>query len=278
MEFIIIGDSCADLLKEDRNKEYFDIAPLSIQVDDYNIIDDETFDQIDFLKKVANSPNCPKSSCPTPEVYNKMFEKADECYVVTLSSELSGSYNSAVLAKNLYLEENPSKKIYIFNSRSASSGETAICKKIEELKLAGKKFEEVIEETEEFINNLRTFFVLETLEALRKNGRLSNVKALVANVLNIKPIMGGDKNGMIYQLGQARGINKALLKLIEIICNECSGFENKILYIAHCNCADRAKWVSTEFKKKCNFKDIVIVDTAGISSLYASDGGIVVAF
>ncbi|MEE1341567.1 MAG: DegV family protein [Lachnospiraceae bacterium] len=278
MEYRIIGDSCLDLLKEDRKKEYLCTVPLTIMLDDETFIDDESFNQKMFLEKVANSPNCPKSSCPTPEHFMEQFDLADECYVITLSSKLSGSYNSACVAKQLYEEEHEGKKIHIFDSKSASSKQTLIYKKIEELKQKGCTFEEVVEQVEAYIADTETMFVLESLEALRKNGRLSKVKALVATALNIKPLMGADSEGNIIQLGQARGVNKALQKLIDSIGEKKQDIKNRRLVIAHCNCESRAKWVKEQIEKVYEFAEIIIVETAGISTLYASDGGIIVAF
>ena len=116
--------------------------------------------------------------------------EADHVYAVTLSSELSGSYNSAVLGRNLLLESSPEKKIHVFNSRSASVGETLIALKIEECESKNMEFEDIVREVEAYIESQNTYFVLESLETLRKNGRLSNLKAFVATALKIKPVMG----------------------------------------------------------------------------------------
>ena len=145
---------------------------------------------------------------------------------------LSGSYNSAVLGKNLYEEEHgDTKKIYVFNSKSASIGETLIGMKIQEFEEAGCGFEEVVEKVEEYIKSMNTYFVLETLETLRKNGRLSNLKAFIANSLNIKPVMGSTKEGLICQLGQARGMNKALERMVKDMISKTKDCENRI----HCD-------------------------------------------
>ena len=213
MSYKIVIDSCGELTEELKQDGHFESVPLEIFVDDYHIVDDETFDQAEFLKRVAASPNCPKSTCPSPERYVEAFDcGADHVYGVTLSSQLSGSYNSAELGKKLYIEEKGDKKIHIFDSKSASVGETLVGMKIQECEEAGLSFEEVIEKVESFIAEKNTSFVLETLETLRKNGRLSNLKAFVANTLNIKPVMAGSPEGTIYQLGQARGITKAVDK------------------------------------------------------------------
>lgn len=277
MSYKIIVDSCGELTEEMKQSGIFESASLSIQIDDSHIEDDDTFDQAEFLKKVAASPNCPKSSCPSPEKYMEFYKYEEErIYVVTLSAELSGSYNSAVLAKTLYKEEFGEKKIHVFNSRSASVGETLIAMKIRECEEAGMAYREVIEAVDAYIAEQNTHFVVESLETLKKNGRLSGVKAMMATALNIKPVMGATPQGTICQCGQARGIKKALVKLVENVLKDIKNPKEKILAISHCNCKERALEVKALLEEKASFKDVIIVDTRGISSLYANDGGIIV--
>lgn len=279
MSYKIIGDSCTDLNEELRRQGRFTIVPLSIDIDGHLIRDDETFNQQDFLRRMSESPNCPKSSCPSPDAYMKAFEGSeDHVYVVTLSSKLSGSYDSAMLAKRLYQEDNPDKKIEIFDSKSASIGQTLIALKAIELEEAGNTFEEVVRKTSEFRDEMKTKFVLESLESLRKNGRLSNIKAILCSALNIKPVMQGTADGSIEKVDQARGINKTLLLMADIIKKDAINVKNKTLAIAHCNNYERALFVKEEILKRVPFKDCFICDTAGISSLYANDGGIIVCY
>ena len=276
MSFKVVVDSCGELTKEMKESGNFVTASLTMQLDDLVFVDDETFNQKDFLEKIAASPNCPKSSCPSPEIYKKAFDDpAEHIYAVTLSSELSGSYNSAQLGRNLLLEEKPEKKIYVFNSRSASVGETLIALKIQELEEKGTEFEEVIRQVEEYIAEQNTFFVLENLETLRKNGRLSNIKAFVANALKIKPVMASTPEGTIVQLDKARGINKALVKMVNYIVEKTDHPEQKILAIAHCNCPDRAQVIKEALQEQMKIKDVIVLDTAGISTMYANDGGVI---
>ena len=276
MEYKIVVDSCCDLPKELTKDDHFSFAPLTLMVDDYSIIDDETFDQADFLKKVRESKNCPKSACPSPERYMKDFvgENVD-VYVVTLSAELSGSYNSAQLGRNLYIEEGGTNNVHIFNSMSASCGEGLIAMKVKELVEQGLEFDEVVAIAEEFTQGMKTYFVLESLETLRKNGRLTNLQAIIASALNIKPLMSAE-GGKIVKLDQARGINKALAKLSVLIKEKTVDSEEKILAIAHCNCSERAEYFKSEILKLMKFKDVIIMDTAGVSSMYANEGGIIV--
>lgn len=278
MSYKIIIDSCGELLEEWKNNEHFESVALTLNVGGENIIDDETFDQADFLKKVAACPECPKSACPSPERYMRAFDcDADHIYAVTLSAELSGSYNSAVLGSNLLNEEKPGRQIHVFNSRSASVGQTLIAMKIQECEEAGYSFDKVIETVDAYIAGQHTFFVLDNLETLRKNGRLSKAKVLVASALKIKPVMGSTDEGSICQLDQARGMNKALVKMAEQIVAKTQDSETKTLAISHCNCHERAVLLRNALQERMNVKDIVILDTAGVSSMYANDGGVIVA-
>ena len=278
MSYKIAIDSCGELLNEWKDDERIEAVPLTLMVGSESIIDDETFDQKDFLKKVAACPECPKSACPSPERYMKAYEcEADHIYAVTLSSELSGSYNSAVLGKSLFLEDNPGKKIHVFNSKSASGGESLIAMKIVECEEKGLSFEEVVETVDKYIEEMSTFFVLENLETLRKNGRLSRVKALVASALKIKPVMGSTPEGSICQLDQARGMNKAIVKMVEHVGEKGINIHEKTIAITHCNCPERAKMLEEAIRERLNPAKIVVMDTAGVSSMYANDGGVIVA-
>ena len=278
MSFHIVADSCCELTADMKKRGNIEIAPLTLEVGGESILDDETFDQKYFLKRVAECPECPKSACPSPDYFRKSFlNGAERCYAVTLSAQLSGSYNSAVLGANLAQEENENLKIHVFNSRSASIGETLIVKKIVECEEAGMSFERVVETVELYISTQHTYFVLENLETLRKNGRLSKAKAFVASALKIKPVMGSTPEGDIVQLDQARGINKALMKMVDAVVNDAQHVEQKTLAVSHCNCPERAEMVKEALLSRLAVKDIVVLDTQGVSSMYANDGGIIIA-
>ncbi len=275
----IVIDSCGELPEELKKDSHFCNVPLELEVDGYRIRDDETFNQRDFLRRVRESIKGPKSSCPSPEIYMEAYRgDADHVYVVTLSGKLSGSYNSAKLAADLYKEEyGDRKEIYVFNSRSASIGETIIGLKIQEYEEAGLPFYAIVGKVEEYIKSMNTFFVLETLETLRKAGRLSNLKAFVATTLNIKPVMGATDEGTIMQLDQARGMKKALNKMVESVISKTKDCENRVLAISHCNCPERAEFVKAQLEKLARFKKILVVNTAGVSSMYANEGGVIIA-
>jgi DegV family protein with EDD domain len=273
----ILIDSCGEFTKEMQENPVFEHVALQLQVGDWMQMDDETFDQKTFLKRIAEYEGCAKSACPAPHQYMKMFEGCDEVYIVTLSGNLSGSYNSAKTAADMYKEEHPEVKIHIFDSCSASIGETLIGLKIYEMAESGMSFEEIVEKGEAYKLSVHTYFVLDNLETLRKNGRLSSVKAFVASTLNIKPIMGATDEGVIIQLSQTIGIKKALNKLAQTVIKEKSETPGKPLMISHCNAPERAEYVREILENSGIFASIGILDMAGISTLYANDGGVIIA-
>lgn len=278
MSYKIILDSCGELTDEMQKSGNYINVPLALQVGKTKVIDDETFNQKDFLELVASTSECPKSSCPSPEEYMNAYDcKCDRVYVVTLSDKLSGSYNSACLAKKLYSEVNPFAKIHVIDSKSASAGETLIGMKIAEYENMGFAFEKIVELAEEYRDSIYTLFVLEDLSFLERNGRLTGVKRLAANLLHIVPIMGSTPEGTIYQVDQTRGFKKAMSRLVDIIVGECEKKQPKDLVIAHCNCPERAEDLKEKILARYSHINININDTKGVASLYAGNKGIIVA-
>ena len=278
MNFKIISDSGSDITKEMEQKMKITTVPFKIDVNGKEYVDDEKFNMPDFLATMKASSEPIRTACPSPFDYEKAIEEADAEYVfiITISSKLSGSYNSANIAKNV-IEEKGKKKVHIFDSKSASAGETCVAIKIHECIEKNMNYEEIIEEVEKYIDDLKTFFILESLDNLIKNGRIKKTAGLIANVLNIRPIMIGVQ-GEISFFVMNRGFKKSLLKLAEALGTVCNNFEERTLVISHVNALDKAM----DFKKKVEslykFKDIEIVHTRGLSSGYADNGGIVIAF
>ena len=278
MDYKIIGDSCLDCNEELRGK--VTIVPLTLEIGDLRVVDDESFDQLAFIKAVRESEECAHSACPSPHAFMEAYEgDAKRVYCITLSKHLSGSHNSAVLGKDLYYEEHEgdAKQIAVFSSDSACCGESIIAKKIIELEDMNLSFEEICTQVEDFIYHMTTLFVLEDLDTLKKNGRLTGLAAVLATALNIKPLMGAD-HGVIIKLDQARGINRALKKLIEKVEATVDNPQNRVLGISHCNCPERAAYVKEEISKRVTFKEIYVTNTAGVGTVYANDGGIVVSY
>lgn len=279
MSIKVVVDSCCDFNSQLKKDLDIELVPLTIQVDDNNYIDNETIDLKELLNKMKASPNSPKTACPSPHDFLESYKGEEESvFIVTLSAALSGTYNSAVLAKDMFLEDVGKKFIHVFDSLSASVGETLISMKI--LEYAKKNYEdkEIVEKVNAYIKEMKTFFVLESLDNLIKAGRINKLKGTIASLLSIKPIMRGNEDGSIGLEENIRGSKKAIRRLLDIIEEQGEKLEEKILGIAHCNCLERAQSFKEEVLKRYNFKDIIIVETGGISTVYANDGGIIIAF
>ncbi|NLM13872.1 MAG: DegV family protein [Epulopiscium sp.] len=274
----IVADSSCDLTDQMKEEMNIEIAPLTLQLEDKKYIDDEQLDVKEYVKEMKNCKTAPKTACPSPQNFLQKYQGDDSVFVVTLSSNLSGTYNSAVLAKEMYLEEVGNKFIHVFDSLSASVGETLIALKIHELSKINIEETEIVQKVNKYIQEMKTFFLLESLDHLAKAGRLSPFIAKIASVLSIKPIMGATEEGTIRLVQKVRGYKKAFDKFVDTIGEEGKNFEEKILGIAHCNCLERALKFKEEVLKKYNFKDIIIVEMRGLSSTYADDGGLVIAF
>lgn len=278
MSFKIIVDSCCDLTPAQRKESSFLSVPLTIRVGDDIFVDDETFDQAGLLWKMKGCEKAPSTACPSPAQYLDAMEcGAEDIYVVTLSALLSGSHNCAAQARIMYLEEHPDAHVHIFNSCSASAGEVLIALKIRELAMSGMGFAAVVSAVSRFINEMETMFVLEDLDNLKKNGRLSKLQSIVTSTLKIKLLMGATPEGEIYKRGQALSMKQALSKMVSIMAGD-GKHAGRTLCIAHCNCLERAFYLKELALKGCQFRDVIICETGGISTVYANDGGIVTAY
>ena len=279
MGFKIVVDSCCDLTGQMLKDPRFIKVPLTIRSNGSSFIDNETFDQADLLWAMKQSEEAPSTACPSPQSYLDAYQGPEEedVYVVTLSALLSGSHNSAEQAKLLMEEDHPNKNVYVFNSCSASSGEVLVALKVRELAESGAPFKHVVREVEQFIYQMQTMFVLETLENLRKNGRLTRLQSVITGALKIKLLMAATPEGEICKLGQTLSMKQALSKMVDHMAND-PAHAGRTLAICHCNCLDRAFQVKAMAEQRCKFAHIFILEAGGITSVYANDGGIVTAY
>ena len=278
----ILADSCCDLSPELLKKTQAKIAPLTITIDDTHYVDDGTVDIPPYLAAMKASKNPVRSACPSPDLYAEDIRATEgDCFIVTLSAKLSGSHNAASLGVQLAQEDMPEKKVHVFDSESASAGDTYIALMIHDLIAAGKSFEQIVELVEEKIRSMHTLFVLDSLDNLVKNGRISRTVALLANVLSIRLLMSDDGHGAIKNISKARGIKGALGQMVETCRKHTEGLAaaSQRLVISYCNCPERARQVRDMIREKCPaIGEIIMTPTSALSSMYANDGGIVIAY
>lgn len=276
MSYKIVSDSSLDFNETLKQNIEVEQVPFKLYIDGREYVDDESLDVIDFISEMGKSAKIPRTACPSPNDFIEAFEGQEDIYGITISSKLSGTYNSAILAKNTVLEE-VKKRIHIFDSKSASVGQTLIAIKIKQLLDEGFDFEKIVDDVEKYIKSMKTFFIAENLDNLIKNGRIPSWKGKLAMVLKIRPIMQAVE-GDIHEFEKVRSSKKAFERLAQIIKEQGSDVSQKILAISHVNNPERAESLKERMEEICNFKDIVIVPTHGLTSLYCDNQGIIVAF
>jgi len=277
MSMKIVADSCCDVSPEVLERTKVKLVPLTIEVNGKRFRDDSELDIDKLISEMKKSDEAPKTACPSPQDFLDEYKGDESVFVVTISSKLSGTYKSAMLAKEIFLEEVGNKFIHVFDSFSGSIGETLISLKISELIHKGLREMEIVEKVNAYIKEMKAFFSIKSLDNLVKAGRVSHIAAKVSSVLSVRPIMT-EKNGEIQLFEKVIGAKRVFKRLVEIIGEQGQNLEEKILGIAHCNCLDKALAFKEEVLKRYSFKDIVIVRTGGISTVYANEGGLVIAF
>ena len=276
-DYKIIVDSCCDLTPELEERLDVTSVPMTMMLGDREFTDDENLDLSDFVEEMKACTEKVGTAAPPPFAFMEAIESAVHSFIVTISSQLSATYENARLGK-LFAEENGATDTHIFDSKSASAGEVLVAIKLRELLSKGLPKEQVINTVNSFIDNMKTYFVLERYENLIKNGRLTKVKGKIVQLMNVKLIMGSDGNGAIKLHAKPFGTNQMLDKLVSLIGSSKRPTEGENLVICHCNNLPLAKQLSNLIKGQFNFKEIFIIPTKGAISVYADDKGIVMAF
>lgn len=277
MERIIV-DSCCDLTPAMKNDMNIVTVPLTMMLGDKEFCDDENLDLADFMHQLDCYPGKPGSAAPSPYSYQEAIANAGKAFIVTLSSKLSASYSNAVIGKNHASDENESAESHVFDSKSASAGETLIAIKLFELLRSGMHRDGIIETVTRFIDNMKTYFVLENYDNLQKNGRMSKVAASLVSLLNIKLIAGSDGNGEIAVYEKCLGEDSMIERLPGLIAKSGRDADKDDMVITHCNNPGLAQRLKELIENRFNFRNIYIVPTRGLSSLYADEKGVIMAF
>lgn len=276
MNYQIVADSCCDLTPELKKEMDVISVPLTMTLGSVSYTDDETLDMPAFMAAMKACKERIGSAAPSPGMYYDAFRNSEESFAVTLSANLSASYSSAMLGKSLAEEDG--KNVHVFDSKSASAGEVLIVMKLHELIRSGLSRLEIIERVERFIKNMKTYFVLDNVDTLRKNGRLSRIAGTIVSVLHLRPIMGADSEGHISLHANAQGWKQALKKLADTI--EASGkpTEGERMVITHCNNPTMAETLKSVIEERYHFSEILVLPTRGLSSIYANEMGVIIAF
>lgn len=270
----IVSDSASDIFALD--KVDFAYAPMKVITDGKEFIDSKNLDVGNMVRYFDEYKGRSKSSCPNPNDWLKAFDDADDIFCVTITSGLSGSYNSACTAKQIYESENEGKRVFVIDSLSAGPQITLIIKKLEEYIQNGMTFEDICVNITEYLRNTGLLFMLKSLKTFANNGRVSPIFAKVVGIAGICIVGKASKEGTLEPMHKCRGEARSLKTLVSELENE--GFSAGKISIGHCENEEAAKRIKELLLEKHPDAKIEIHKLRGLCSFYAEKGGVLVGF
>lgn len=283
MNFKIITDSCCDLPRKIMDK--IETIPMSLMIDGNSYKDGVNLSKEKFYDLLKKAKKFPGSAAPSPYDYLSKYKieknQNESIFVFTVSSSLSSSYNNAIMAKEQlvdHLSQKTNAAIHVFDSFNASIGQGLAIIKLKELIENNLPENKIVENIEKYINETKTFFVLENMDNLISSGRINKVLGKVVSALNIKLIMGKTDQGEIELYDKVRGSKRAYKRLFKIINNQGKNLEEKVLGISHFNCLDKANEFKDKARELYPFKDVIITQMGPTIATYADEGALLISF
>ena len=278
MTWKIVADSGCDYrqLENTAFDTEFVSVPLKIQVADQVFVDDANLDIDQMMETMYATSEASKSACPSPDDYLRAFEGAKHIFVVTITGTLSGSHNSAQLAKNIYLEDHPDTQIHVIDSLSAGGEVDLIVEKINDLIDQGLSFEEVVAALKEYLASTKLLFALARVDNLVKNGRLNKLVGAVIGMLNIRLVGDASPEGTLNLLHKAKGQKKA----VQAVWSEMkkNGYKGGRVVISHCSNPEICGLIQAAVHSEFPDADVSSIHTSGVCSYYAEQGGILMGY
>ncbi|MCC0761487.1 DegV family protein [Clostridioides sp. ES-S-0006-03] len=272
----LIVDSACDLPNHIIEKYNIEVIGLNVSFGEENYISGKEIDNETFYRKMDESKLLPKTSCPSPDKFLEAYQCEEESIlVISISSGLSGTYNSALLAKDMFEKEGNNKKIEIIDSLSGSIGIGQLVLKAAILIKEGKELEEIVSIIDRYKDNPPFYGTLETLENAIKGGRINPIAGKIINTLNLKAIIQV-ADGIVTPIDKARGEGNSLKKLIQLVESKIIDKEEKVLFIGHANCPEKAQKVREAMEKDVKYKDVVICEVGSVMGTYTSKGAILI--
>ncbi len=274
MNFKIIADSSADMLTLDGVP--FEATPLKIITDNKEYTDNKNLDVDTMVDDLFNYKGKSSSSCPNADEWLGAFGDAEYVFCIAITATLSGSYNAACIAKEIYEEQYPERKVLVINSLSTGPEMKLIIEKIKELILSGNTFENICEQIDLYTKKTGLIFMLESMKNLANNGRVSQLAAKAAGLLGIRVVGKASEIGDLQPLDKSRGEQKAINSIINNMKGE--GFSGGKVRIAHCQNQSTAESISHLLTNEFGNIDIEIYACRGLCSFYAEKGGVLIGF
>lgn len=278
MNWNIITDSSCDLLPSTSpdGRIRLTSVPFTIRIGERDFVDDEHLDTLEMLSAMDHERSAGHTSCPTPDAWLAQFEQADCAIAITISSQLSGSMNSALAARDMALEKDPDKKIVILDSLSTGPEVLLCVKEIERLIRQGLAFDDIAAHARNFLQKTKILFALSSFDNLIKNGRIHRLTGMLAKALGIWGIGSGSDEGKIVFESKARGAKKVVHTLVSTMKEH--GFIGGNVAISHCDNLALAQTLKNSILDIWENTSIEILPTRGLCSYYAERGGLIVSY
>ena len=277
MKFQILVDSSSDMNKDYLQNEDigFGIVPLTIRIGDKEFIDNADLDPLKMLAEMHATKEKTGTACPSPDAWLSMYDKAEYTFVVAMTSKLSGTYNSAVVARDMASNK---EKIHVFDSLATSGTLELVVDKIVSLIKENKTFEQIVPEIEQFIKTRNLFFILHKFDNLVANGRMSRFAGFMAKTLVIKPVCTASPQGTIDMVSKSIGSLNAYKKLVELAQARCYDFNERKCIITHCDNEEDANKIKEMLLERCPFKEVIVKPMRGLTSFYALEKGLIICY
>ncbi|MBQ2734166.1 MAG: DegV family protein [Clostridia bacterium] len=273
-ELKIVADSSADTFAFDGVS--FASAPLKIRTDSKEYTDDGTLDVAGMVDDLAAYKGRSSSSCPSPADWLACFGGAKYVFCITITATLSGSYNSACVAKKQYEEDHPDRRVFVFNSLSAGGELLLVMEKVRELAKTDADFDEICAEAEKYAQSTALIFMLESMKNLANNGRVSQIAARAAGLLGIRVVGKASERGDLQPLEKCRGENKAVESIFSNMLE--IGYIGGKVRIGHCCNPEGADKLCARIRARFADADIRVYQSGGLCSFYEEKGGLMIGF
>lgn len=270
----IVADSSANILTLTHTA--FACAPLKVIAGETEFEDNDALNVDEMVSWFDSYKGKSKTSCPNPSDWLEAFGDADDVFCVTITSGLSGSYNAACIAKQMYETENPGKRVFVIDSLSAGPELVLIVEKLEEHIKQGMAYEDICKAIKEYTKRTGLMFVLESLKNFAANGRVSTAVAKIAGVLGIRIVGRASDQGTLEPTNKCRGEAKSLAAILENM--KAAGLQKGKIRIAHCMNESAAQMLKEMIQAEMAQVDVKIHRCRGLCSYYAEKGGLLVGF
>lgn len=276
MKFKIIVDSSSNLLNsnyQDKKDVAFKVVPLTIRIGQEEFIDNDELD-VNRMLDVLRLNDGGQSSCPSPNDYLRELDEAEYSFIITITSKLSGSFNSACVARTMC--KNP-EHVFVIDSKGTAGSIVLIAEKLFELIKENKEFSVITNEITAFRNSVNLLFALDRFDNLVRNGRMSKLTAFIAEKIAIKPLCYAD-DGEIKIKEKIRTFRGVIKRMTHYIGKMCEDTTNKICIIAHTRNESAALELKKDIEENYHFKEVRVMENRGLCAFYALEGGLIVTF